>query len=334
MKNIRWGIIGCGNVTELKSGPAFQKVPGSELVSVMRRNTALAADYAQRHGVARWYADASALINDPEVNAVYIATPPDTHALYAIQAMKAGKPVYVEKPMARTFAECEEMIRVSEQTGQPLYVAYYRRTLPGFLKVKEMIEGAEIGRVLTVNMRLHKAFGERDRFPEKQSWHVKPLISGAGHFYDLASHQFDYLDFLFGPVTAVKGEARNVAGFYEAEDTVSAVYAFENRVTGTGSWSFVVDKGAEEDVIEITGTEGKIELSCFDKKPMTLIKGTEVISMEFQNPENISFNLVEQVTHALQGTAECVSTMYSAARTSWVLEEIVKDYYTGSSTQL
>lgn len=331
MKNIRWGIIGCGNVTELKSGPAFQKVPGSELVAVMRRNAALASDYAQRHGVSRWYADASELINDPEVNVVYVATPPDTHALYAIQAMKAGKPVYVEKPMARTFAECEEMIRVSGETGQPLYVAYYRRTLPGFLKVKELIEKGEIGRVLTVNMRLHKAFGERDRFPEKQSWHVKPQISGAGHFYDLASHQFDYLDFLFGKVTLVKGEARNVAGFYEAEDTVSAVFTFQNGVAGTGSWSFVVDKGAEEDVIEITGTEGKIVLSCFDKKPVMLIKGTEVTPLEFQNPENISYNLVEQVTHALQGTAECVSTMYSAARTSWVMEEIVKDYYANKS---
>ena len=333
MKNIRWGIIGCGNVTELKSGPAFQKVSGSELVAVMRRNATLASDYAQRHGVSRWYADASELINDAEVNAVYIATPPDTHALYAIQAMKAGKPVYVEKPMARTYAECEEMIRVSEETGQPLYVAYYRRTLPGFLKVKELIEDGEIGRVLTVNMRLHKAFGERDRFPAKQSWHVKPLISGAGHFYDLASHQFDYLDFLFGPVTDVKGDARNISGFYEAEDTVSAVYAFENGVTGTGSWSFVVDKGAEEDVIEITGTEGKIVLSCFDKKPVTLIKGTEVISMEFQNPENISYFLVEQVTRALQGTAECVSTKYSAARTSRVLEEIVKSYYTNTKNK-
>jgi len=134
MKNIRWGIIGCGNVTELKSGPAFQKVPGSELVSVMRRNAALAADYAQRHGVARWYADASALINDPEVNAVYIATPPDTHALYAIQTMKAGKPVYVEKPMANSYEECISMIEACKAADVPLFVAYYRRALPGFNK--------------------------------------------------------------------------------------------------------------------------------------------------------------------------------------------------------
>jgi len=99
-KTIHWGIIGCGDVTELKSGPAFQKVPGSKLVAVMRRNADLARDYAKRHGVARWYSDASELINDPQVDAVYVATPPDSHALYAIQAMKAGKPVYVEKPMA------------------------------------------------------------------------------------------------------------------------------------------------------------------------------------------------------------------------------------------
>jgi len=326
-KIIHWGIIGCGNVTELKSGPAFQKVPDSKLVAVMRRNAELARDYAQRHGVVRWYSDAAELINDPEVNAVYVATPPDTHALYAIQAMKAGKPVYVEKPMARNYAECEEMIRVSEETGQALFVAYYRRTLPAFLKVIEMLKDRMIGKVLTVNIRLHKAFGELDRFPEKQSWHVDPKIAGAGHFYDLASHQFDYLDFLFGPVTNVKGEARNLAGYYEAEDTVSAVFCFETGIIGVGSWCFVVDKSTEEDVIEITGTDGKIILSFFDNKPIILLKSGKLSSFEFQNPQNISYNLVEQVTGSLQGKNLCVSTMYSAARTNRVLEEIVSGYY-------
>lgn len=123
---IKWGIIGCGNVTELKSGPAFNKVEDSKLVAVMRRNADLAQDYAQRHNVSKFYSDASELINDSEVNAVYIATPPDSHALYAIEAMKAGKPVYVEKPMAQNYAECMEMIRVSEETGMPLHVAHSR----------------------------------------------------------------------------------------------------------------------------------------------------------------------------------------------------------------
>ena len=325
---INWGIIGCGNVTELKSGPAFNKVADSKLVAVMRRNADLAEDYARRHNVPKFYSDATELINDPEINAVYIATPPDKHALYAIQAMQAGKPVYVEKPMARNYAECKEMIRVSEETGMSLFVAYYRRTLPVFLKVKELIDNGSIGKPLVVNIKLHKAFGERDKSLDKQSWHVNPEIAGAGHFYDLASHQFDFLDFVFGPVTKVSGVAGNIAGYYKAEDTVSAAFSFDSGVVGSGSWCFVVDEKSQEDSIEISGTNGKIKFSCFDLGDVELITKQETLRFSFQNPENISFFLVQQVVGALRSENECVSTMYSAARTSYVLEEIVKSYYT------
>ncbi len=327
LEEVNWGIIGCGNVTELKSGPAFNKVEHSSLVAVMRRNASLAEDYSKRHHVAKFYSDADDLINDPDVNAVYVATPPDTHAMYAIQVMKAGKPVYVEKPMARTYAECQEMIRVSEETGMPLFVAYYRRTLPAFLKVKELLETGVIGKPLTVNIQLYRAFGERDRFPEKQTWHVKPEISGAGHFYDLASHQFDFLDFVFGPITEVYGIATNVAGYYVPEDTVSAVFGFEYGVTGTGSWSFVVDKLAEKDSIEILGTEGSIQFPCYDKGDVILKTDGKIKELNFVNPENISYHLVKQVVGALRKENECVSTMYSASRTNWVMEEIVKSFY-------
>ena len=327
MEKINWGIIGCGDVTELKSGPAFGKVEHSALVAVMRRNAEKAADYAARHLVPKWYADGHELIADPEVNAIYVATPPDTHATYAIAAMKAGKPVYVEKPMARTYRECQEMVRVSEETGIPLFVAYYRRTLPAFLKVKDLVETGIIGKPLTVNIRLHKAYGQRDQFPESQTWHTNPEISGGGHFYDLASHQFDYLDFLFGPVTEVQGIAQNQAGYYQPEDTVSAVFTFGSGVTGTGSWCFVVCKEAEEDTIEITGTKGKISFSCFQHVGVKLITATETKHFEFQNPENISHYLIQQVVGELRGEGKCVSTGTSGARTNWVLGEVVKKYY-------
>lgn len=324
---INWGIIGCGNVTELKSGPAFNKVAHSKLVAVMRRNAVLAKDYAQRHQVPKFYSDATALINDPDINAVYVATPPDTHATYAIQAMKAGKPVYVEKPMARNTAECKEMIRVSEETGVPLFVAYYRRTLPAFQKVKELIENNTIGKPLTVHIKLHKALGEQDQMPDAQHWHVNPEIGGGGHFYDLASHQFDYLDFLFGPVTAVSGTASNIAGYYKAEDTVSAAFSFKSGVQGTGSWCFVVDKVSEEDFIEITGTQGRIIFPCFNLGEVELITQSGTAKFAFLNPENISFFLIKQVVETLEGTGSCISTMYSAARTNEVLEKITKSYY-------
>jgi len=324
---INWGIIGCGNVTELKSGPAFNKVEHSRLVAVMRRNAVKAADYARRHGVSKWYSDADQLINDPEVNAVYIATPPDTHASFAIAAMKVGKPVYVEKPMARNYQECLEMIRVSEETGMPLFVAYYRRSLPAFLKVKELVADGIIGKPLTVNIRLHKSSGEKDQFPEKQSWHVNTEIAGAGYFYDLASHQFDYLDFVFGPITEVHGIAKNLAGFYKAEDTVSSSFTFASGVAGTGSWCFVVSKGNEEDIIEISGTKGKIIFSSFQHGDVKLITPEGTVSFSFQNPENIQHYLIRQIVSELRGEGKCASTGISAARTSWVLEEIVKEYY-------
>lgn len=327
IQEVNWGIIGCGNVTELKSGPAFNKVDHSRIVAVMRRNPAKAADYAQRHGIPKWYSDAGLLINDPEVNAVYVATPPDSHARYAIAAMRAGKPVYVEKPMARSYEECLEMIRISEETGVPLFVAYYRRSLPAFLKVKELISDGIIGNPLTVNIRLHKSVPERDLKPETQFWHVNPEIAGAGYFYDLASHQFDYLDFVFGPVTEIHGIARNVAGLYPAEDTVSATFSFHSGVTGTGSWSFVVARGSEEDVIEISGTKGKLSLSSFQHGDVKLTTPEGQISFSFRNPENIQHHLIRQVVSELRGDGKCVSTGLSAARTNLILEKAVTNYY-------
>ncbi len=325
--DVNWGIIGCGNVTELKSGPAFNKVEHSKLVAVMRRNEALAKDYSERHHVPKFYSDGNQLINDQEVNAVYIATPPDTHASYAIAAMRAGKPVYVEKPMARNYQECQEMIRVSEETGMPLFVAYYRRTLPAFLKVKELIDNEIIGKLLTVHIQLHKTADEKNLPPEQHHWHVNPEIAGAGHFFDLASHQFDYLDFLFGPVVKVHGIAVNQAGYYQAEDTVTGTFLFGNGIIGTGSWCFVADESSVSDLIEITGTLGKISLPCFNVGDLELSTPQGIVKFSFQNPENISHNLIQQVVNELRGEGRCVSTMYSAARTSWVLEEIVREYY-------
>jgi predicted dehydrogenase len=324
---IRWGIIGVGNVTELKSGPAFYKTEHSELVAVMRRDALKAADYAKRHNVKKWYSNASELINDPEVDAVYIATPPDSHVKYAIEVMRSGKPVYVEKPMARNYAECLEMLKVSEETGMPLFVAYYRRTLSAFLKVKEMVWDGTIGKPLMVNVKLFKPSGERGKTPEQMSWHVFPEIGGAGHFYDLASHQFDYLDFVFGKITDVNGTAANLAGLYPAEDTVTATWKHESGVVGSGSWCFVVDKNQFTDEIEIIGEEGKIVLPTFTHGKVSVFTKDGRVYHEGAIPQHIQMNLVEQVVNELRGVGKCVSTGLSAAKTSWVLEEIVKGYY-------
>jgi predicted dehydrogenase len=326
-ETVRWGIIGVGNVTEKKSGPAFYKTEHSKLVAVMRRDGEKAADYAKRHQVPKWTTDATELIHDPDVDAVYIATPPDTHASYAIEAMRAGKPVYVEKPMARSYRECLEMLEVSRETGMPLWVAYYRRSLPAFLKVKEIIDEGVIGKPLVINICLHKSRREADLKPEDQDWHVFPEIGGGGYFFDLACHQFDYLDFLSGPITEASGIASNMAGLYPAEDTVTATWKHESGITGTGSWCFVGDKSADCDKITITGDKGEIMIPSFshEKIEIRTIKG--IVKSGFKNPENISANLVKQVVDELRGKGKCVSTGISATRTNWVMDEIVKNYY-------
>ncbi|MCF0197235.1 MAG: Gfo/Idh/MocA family oxidoreductase, partial [Bacteroidaceae bacterium] len=220
-KDIRWGFIGCGEVTEKKSGPAFSLVPNSRVVAVMSRSHEKAASYAQRHNVPRWYNDAQQLIDDAEVNAVYIATPPSSHATYAIMAMKAGKPVYVEKPLASSYVDCQRINRISEQTHVPCFVAYYRRCLPYFQKVRELVESGVIGKV--INVQIHFAVPPRDLDYNSTHlpWRVQRDIAGGGYFYDLAPHQIDLLQELFGPIVRAKGFSTNLGGLYQTEDSVS-----------------------------------------------------------------------------------------------------------------
>ncbi|MFC2136722.1 Gfo/Idh/MocA family protein [Bacteroidota bacterium] len=326
MDKVRWGILGCGDVTEVKSGPAFNKIKNSELVAVMRRNAEKASDYAKRHKVPKWYDNAEELIEDKEVDAIYIATPPDAHAELTIKALNAGKPVYVEKPMARTYAECEEMVTAAERNKQALFVAYYRRSLPGFKKVKQLIDEGEIGKPLTVGIKLFKP-PSQDEINNKLPWRVKPEIAGGGHFYDLASHQLDYFDYLFGPVKEVKGIAKNIGGLYEAEDTISASFVFENKVVGTGSWCFVSSVESDCDIMEITGNKGKISFSCFNFTPIVLENEFDKKEYDFEKPEHVQYYLIQEVVDELTGTGKSPSSGLTGMHTNWVMEEIVNDYY-------
>ncbi|HPR31250.1 MAG TPA: Gfo/Idh/MocA family oxidoreductase [Prolixibacteraceae bacterium] len=325
MEKVRWGIIGCGDVTEQKSGPAFQKTAHSELVAVMRRNADKAADYAKRHHVPRWYSDAKLLVDDPEVNAVYVATPPSTHAFYSRMAVLAGKPVYIEKPMCRTWEECVEINQLAEEKNIPIFVAYYRRYLPGFLKVKELIGKGEIGDVRMVNVRLLKRPLEKKE--QNLPWRVLPEIAGGGHFYDLASHQFDFLDFLFGPIDVVHGVADNQMNIYPAEDVVTVSWKHRSGVLGSGFWCFNSGRMNDSDAIEIIGSKGRIEFSTFDFTPVKLYRDTEPILFPFPKPEHVSEYLIGAIVASLLRGEKVESTGQTAARTNWVLEQVVTNYY-------
>ena len=326
---INWGIIGCGKVTELKSGPAFNKVEDSMLMAVMRRDPNLAEDYARRHHVPRFYSVADDLINDRDINAIYVATPPGSHSEYAIKALKAGKPVYIEKPMALNYRECKEINDTAAKLKIPVFVAYYRRTLPGFLKIKNLIEAGEIGKTRFINFQIFN-FPSDDEKGGRLPWRVIPDISGAGHFFDLASHQLDYLDFLFGPVKKISSVAVNQAGLYRAEDFVSASFVFGGNIIGTGIWSFSVSRESNRDIFEVIGEKGIIKTSTFTYEPIVLINGNGRQEYKNERPENIQFYLIEQIVKALSGKGSVVSTGITAARTSRVMDQVVKGYYKGS----
>lgn len=319
---INWGIIGCGDVCEKKSGPAFYKIEGSALVAVMRRNRQKAADFAHRHNVSRFYTSAEELLADSDLQAVYIATPPYLHMQYALQALKARKTVYVEKPMAMTYAECQQMAQVAQENNQKLYVAYYRRSLDYFLKVKQLIENGSIGKISSVSIRQFRQPSSADFESETQTWRTDPRIAGGGYFMDLAPHTIDMLDFLVGKITDAQGFASNIGQLYDAEDSVAATFKFQNGAIGTGLWSFVTEHNSNQDTVEILGTKGKLQFSIFDFAPIKYTSALGTETYETKQPQHIQQPLIQSIIDELNGKGTCPSNYQNGMRASWVIDKI------------
>jgi 1,5-anhydro-D-fructose reductase (1,5-anhydro-D-mannitol-forming) len=328
---IAWGIIGAGDVCEKKSGPALYKAPGSQLAAITKRKPDAAADFAARHNVGRWYTDPAELIGDDTVEAVYVATPPYLHREYAEQAMRAGKPVLVEKPMATNAADCDAMIELSAETGVPLWVAYYRRGLDKFVAIKTALESGVIGEPRSIVLELSQ---DRARYatPDgNEPWRVNPETAGAGIIADMGSHMLDLIDWLCGPISVQSSVAVNRAGDYQAEDLVSASFiagtpATGRYVTGAALWDFSGRRETDRTVIR--GSEGSIEYSTFDDRPAILEKGgarSEMAAHPF--PPHVHQPLIELINAELRGGAPSPSTAVSGARTNRVLDALVSGYY-------
>jgi len=291
METINWGIIGCGDVTEKKSGPAFNKVPGSKLVAVMRRDADKAADYAHRHGVRKWYSDADELMNDEEVNAIYVATPPSSHFDYAIAALQKGYPVYVEKPVTLNADQAQQLADAVQQYNGKLIVAHYRRRLPMFLKIKELLEQHAIGEVRTVQLRLWQSRKPALVTKGSPNWRTQPNLSGGGYFHDLAPHQLDLMLYFFGQPAYYQGFGFNQAQDNEADDHISGSILFENKVVVNGSWCFNVAETENVDYCEIIGSEGSISFAVFGST-VTVKDESGEETINFEQPENIQLPMI------------------------------------------
>lgn len=296
MNKINWGIIGCGDVTEIKSGPTFNKVKNSSLVAVMRRDAAKAKDYAQRHGVPKWYDDANDLINDADVNAIYIATPPSSHEEYTIAALNAGKPVYVEKPMTTNTASAKNMMNVANEKNVKLVVAHYRREQPMFKKIKQLLAEKIIGEIRFAKLEFYKrSLTKEELLVPKNAWRVDIAIAGGGLFYDLAPHQLDLMYYFFGEAEKVNGIAINQEKLYNADDIVAGNIVFKNGVVFTGLWCFNVDENDEKDLCEIVGSKGKISFAVFgEPKIMTTVDGKKE-NFLFDTLQHVQQPMIEKV---------------------------------------
>lgn len=319
-KTLRWGIIGCGNVTEVKSGPAYQKTAGFTITAVMRRDAEKAADYAKRHGISKFYTDADALINDPEIDAIYIATPPDSHKIYALKVAQAGKPCCIEKPLAPNYNDCLEIAQTFEAKKIPVFVAYYRRSLPRFEQIKNWIDTKAIGDIRHIRWHLSKPANEQDCSGE-YNWRTDTKIATGGYFDDLASHGLDLFIHYFGKIKEVSGISLNQQDLYSAKDACAASWVHESGVTGSGSWNFGTFE--REDIVEIYGNEGKITFSVFDNIPLILKTNDGEFTHNIPHPENIQLYHVEKMREHLLGNSIHPSNAFTASHTTWVMDQIL-----------
>jgi predicted dehydrogenase len=268
----------------------------------MRRNAEKASDYAQRHGVPRWYDNADALINDSLVNAVYIATPPAAHLQYTLAALAAGKAVYVEKPMALNHAEAARMAGAASSSNGKLVVAHYRRQWPLFKKIHQLLQAGAIGQVRMIKLRYHQPLLTKSALAiEKIAWRVDPAIAGGGLFNDIAPHQLDILYHFFGNARLIQGIATNQAGIYAAPDAVVGSIHFNNNILFTGSWCFTGSEAVDDCII--TGSEGSLQFSFFDSKPVKITVANNSSSFYFEPPQHVQQPMIEQVVQYFQHRA-------------------------------
>lgn len=320
---IQWGMIGCGDVTRKKSAPSFNKIPYSRLVAVGSRTPGKARDYAERNDVPAWHEDPMDVITDPAVDIVYVATPPGSHARYALRSIDAGKPVYIEKPMARNGEECELINKRAEEKGIPVFVAYYRRALDYFLRVKEIIDAGTLGRILTVHLQQWFAARPEDADREHPPWRVIPDISGGGYFHDVGCHALDILFYMLGDPAGSCGAETNVAGLYEPGDTLSAVVTFPRGAILTGSWSFIMPVALQKDLVEVTGEKGRLSFSVFSFDPIVHFDGKQETRYSTVQPEHIQMPFISTIVSQLRGEGRCPSTGRTASVTSRVMDQIL-----------
>jgi predicted dehydrogenase len=318
---VGWGLVGCGDIARKRVAPALRNLDNCELIAVSRADAARAESFAAEFGAKRWHADWRQLIEDPEVEAVYVATPVHLHAEQAVAAAEAGKHVLCEKPMALTVAECERMNASAEANGVRLGVAYYRRFYPAVERVREILESGDIGVPVVAQVN---AFERYDPAPDNpRRWLLDKRYSGGGPMFDFGCHRIEVLLNLFGDVKAVRGFFSNIVFEREVEDTASALIQF---VRGTEAILTVSHAAREpQDTLEIFGSEGSVRIDVLNEGRLC-VRTEDGEHLELHPPHaNLHLPLIDDFTRAVvEGRPPRVD-----GHTGQKVSEILELFYAG-----
>ena len=326
-KTIRWGFLGCGKVVLTKSGDAFRNVPNSTIEAVRRRNLEQAKESAEYFGAPNWCDKIEDLLAS-DIDAVYIATPPGFHYEQAMECLKAGKAVYLEKPFARNYPEAKALTEGFEKAGIPLYIAHYRRALPRFLKIREMLSAKIIGEVESIDFHLNRIFSPKE---VQKGWLYDLVLSGGGKYYDIAPHTVDIINFLFGNITQVQGSAKNIGVGCPLENVVEMSFVTEKGIQGNARFCCVAEE--KSDRMYVTGTKGTMEFSVHGKTDVIVrdIDGNVVERFDLPDPKTVEEAMVQSVVEDLLGISVCESKARDVLITYEIIDKVLDEFYGGRS---
>lgn len=263
---VRVAVIGCGKIAQTRHIPEYQSNPAVQLAGFYDLNTERAKELAEAYG-GKAYSSVEELLEEKTIDAVSVCTANHTHAEITIKALKAGKHVLCEKPMAVTLEECEAMVQTAKENDRYLMIGQNQRLAKAHVKAKELISRGEIGKVVTFKTTFGHGGPETWSIdPGKNSWFFDKKKAAMGAMADLGIHKTDLIQFLLGERVA-QTTARMAAldkrdsegSLIEVDDNAICIYQMESGILGTmtASWTYY---GEEDNSTVLYGTEGIMKL--------------------------------------------------------------------------
>ena len=300
LKQLKWGLIGCGDISRKRVAPALRDLANCDFVSVNRAQYDQAESFAREFDARKWFRTWEKLLQDSEIEAVYVATPVNLHCEQTVAAAEAGKHVLCEKPMGMNTAECDTMIEACRSNNVKLGVAYYRHHYPVIARIKEVISSGEIGGIVFAQINAFEYFNPQpgvDRY-----WFMKKDLAGGGPMFDFGCHRIEVLLNIFGSIAVTEGFVGNLVFEREVDDTATAFFHFDSGPNAVLNVTHAVYES--QDTLDIFGTKGSIHVARLNAGNMT-VKTPDGERTEDHPPHaNIHQPLVDDFTQAVLGDSE------------------------------